>query len=115
MKRSEVTVEALKGLGYTAMHFLDSGWYMRARSVECNEKQSDDVFKAMVKIIRNGGKVEIVHSDLYYTVEVYSEELDYTNTPRGDMFYLTRTMTEVEHLEADIHTGRGQEWDFVAG
>lgn len=110
MKRSECTVESLKALGYEAKVCDEGSWRMKATVRECNERQAAEVFEIVAAIVRGGGHVEIGRNNMKYTVNIYVDKLDFTNTIGRDRFFLSRPMTEAERLEADLYTGRGKDW-----
>ena len=57
MKRSEVTADALRRMGYKAMVEYTS-WNSHTEE-ECTDKQAAELFELVAKTARDGGKVEI--------------------------------------------------------
>ena len=112
MKRNECTVEKLISLGYRAKHYYEASWFNKAQIAECSARDERDVFDVITTAVRTGGNVRVQRNEVTYTVEIYAEDLDFTQTPGKDLFFLSRPMTEAERLEADLITGRGKDWDF---
>lgn len=109
MKRSEVTVEALKKMGYVAMTHMRNDWRFGSRTNSpCTEKQSVELFELVAKAAREGGSVEIRRNNFNYTVNVFIDVSWQTLCGAPLVFYLSRPMTEVERLEADLFTGRNK-------
>lgn len=110
MKRSECTAYHLKGLGYKAMKCFNS-W--NNRSVEpCTTKKSDELFEAVVNVVRNGGQVDIRRNNMDYTVNIFLGEAKFTFRGTETVYFLSREMTDAEKLEADLYTGRGKDWEY---
>lgn len=106
MKRSEVTVEKLKALGYTARkQFMNSWRFGSQADSPCTEAQSEELFEMVVKAARFGESVEIRKNNANYTVNVFVEAS--WQEVRGTQltWYLSRPMTEAEVLEANLYTG----------
>ena len=113
MKRSECTVEKLKALGYVAKANFPASWRTKSLEKDCNEKQSAELFEAVVNVVKNGGLVEIRPNNYKYTVNVYLKETDHSDSLPPVIYYLSRPMSEAERLEADLYTGRGKDWDYA--
>lgn len=108
MKRSECTVDKLKALGYTAKVNFKNAWRYVDDEKECSEKQSTELFQAVVNVVKNGGAVEIRRNNLKYTVCVLIEGTRHEYRGTETVYYLSRPMTDAERLEADLYTGRGR-------
>ena len=108
MKRSECTIESLKALGYTAKVNFKNAWRYVDDEKDCNAKQSKELFDCIVNIVKNGGAVEIRRNNLKYTVNVFVNETMHEYRGTQTIYYLSRPMSEVERLEADLFTGRNK-------
>ena len=111
MKRNECSVEKLISLGYRAKHYFDGSWHTRPRTTDCNARDEKDVFDVFATAVRQGKNISHQRNYYTYTVNIYVEDLDFTNTPGRDHFFLSRPMTEAERFEADLITGRGKDWE----
>lgn len=103
MKRSEVTVEVLKRMGYKAMVAYTS-WNSHIER-ECNGRQSEELFELVAKTARDGGQVEIRRNHVRGTVIAH---VDGTNrAARGTecYYFLQRPMSEAEIMEESIRSG----------
>lgn len=106
MKRSEVTVEKLKALGYTAMKQFQNSWRFNSRTDSpCTEMQSAELFDLAVKAAREGGGVEIRKNNANHTVNVFIDVSWETLCGTQLVWYLSRPMTEAEIVEANLYTG----------
>lgn len=103
MKRSEVTIEALKRMGYKAMASLTTwnGYSER----ECNEKQSEELFAAVVKAVQNREKVEIRRNHVRGTVIAHIDGTFHSFKGTETCYFLQRQMTESEIMEESIKSG----------
>ena len=110
MKRSECTVHALYALDYKAICCMESTWRTKAHDEPLAGKRALEVFEAVVKIVRDGGHVDIRRNNFTYEVRVLCDELSHRH---GWHYALVRPMTDAERLEADLYTGRGVSWDVV--
>lgn len=108
MKRSECSVDKLKALGYTAKSNFKNAWQYVDHVEDCNAKQSEELFRCFVDVVKNGGAVEIRSNNFNYTVNVYIEGTKHEYRGTETIYYLSRPMTEVERLEADVYTGRNK-------
>lgn len=111
MKRNECSVEKLISLGYRAKHYFDGSWHTRPRTTDCSAKDEKDVFDVFVIAVLKGKNISHQRNYHTYTVNIYTEDLDFTKTPGRDLFFLSRPMTEAERFEADLITGRGKDWE----
>ena len=111
MKRSEVTVEKLKALGYVAKSSFVNAWRFHSEEKELNKRQSEELFALTVEIVRSGRSVEIRRNNFRHTVEVTVRVADIDNPAGGPKiyYYLSRPMTEAEVLEANQFTGKWEE------
>lgn len=103
MKRSEVTPEALRALGYKAMveYF---GWTQHIHK-ECNARQSAELFELVARTAREGGEVKIERNHVRGVVVVHVNRCPRALVRQGFYYTLQREMTEAEILEACIETG----------
>lgn len=106
MKRSECTVDNLKALNYKAMKRFNS--WLNRQVEPCNEKQSEELFEAVVNVVKNGGFVDIQRNNFSHTVNVFLEEAKFEYRGTKTVYFLSRPMTEAEILEADLYTGRNK-------
>lgn len=106
MKRSEVTADKLKGLGYVAMRQFENAWRFNSKEkAACNEKQSAELFDMVVKAAREGGSVEIRRNNFDYTVNVFVKASWKGFGGPTMTYFLSRPMTEAEIVEANLYTG----------
>lgn len=103
MKRSEVTAEALKRMGYKAMVEYTS-WNAHTER-ECNEKQSAELFELVAKTAREGGKVEIRRNHVRGTVIAHVDGTSHQYRGNDLYYFLQREMTEAEIMEESIRSG----------
>ena len=103
MKRSEVTAEALKRMGYKAMVEYTS-WHSH-REAECNTMRSEELFELVAKTAREGGKVEIRRNHVRGTVIAHVDGTSHTYRGTDTYYFLQREMTEAEILEESIRSG----------
>lgn len=103
MKRSEVTAEALKRMGYKAVVEYTS-WNAHTER-ECNEKQSAELFDLVAKTAREGGKVEIRRNHVRGTVIAHVDGTSHTYRGTDTYYFLQREMTEAEIMEESIRSG----------
>ena len=103
MKRSEVTVEALKRMGYKAMVEFTS-WNSYTEH-ECNAKQSAELFELVAKTAREGGRVEIRRNHVRGTVIAHVDGTSYRYRGSDFYYFLQREMTEAEIMEESIRSG----------
>lgn len=111
MKRSEVTVEKLKALGYVEKKTFVNSWRFHSEETDLNERQADELFALTVKIVRAGKSCEIRRNNAKHTVEVTVRVADLDNPNGGPQifYYLSRPMTEAEVFEANQYTGNWKE------
>lgn len=111
MKRSEVTVEKLKALGYVAKKSFVNAWRFHSEETDLNDRQADELFALTVKIVRAGKSCEIRRNNAKHTVEVTVRVADLYNPNGGPQifYYLSRPMTEAEVFEANQYTGNWKE------
>ena len=111
MKRSEVTVEKLKALGYVAKKTFVNSWRFHSEETDLKERQADELFALTVKIVRAGKSCEIRRNNAKHTVEVTVRVADLDNPNGGPQifYYLSRPMTEAEVFEANQYTGNWKE------
>lgn len=103
MKRSEVTAEAMRKMGYIAMAEFSS-WTGRTEK-ECNERQSTELFEAVAKAARTGRRVEIRRNHVRGTVIAHIDGT-HRNISGTDIYYfLQRPMTDAEIMEESIRSG----------
>lgn len=103
MKRSEVTLGALRAMGYKAMvEYV--GWTQHVRK-ECNARQSAELFELVAKTAREGGEVKIERNHVRGVVTVHVNRCPRALVRQGFYHTLQREMTEAEILEASIETG----------
>lgn len=107
MKRSEVTVEKLKALGYVAKKNFVNTWRFHSEETDLNERQSEELFTLTVKIVRSGKSCEIRRNNVRHTIEVTVRVADLGNPDGGPQiyYYLSRPMTEAEVFETNQYTG----------
>ena len=103
MKRSEVTVESLKTMGYKAMVEYSS-WNSHTEK-ECSPKQSAELFELVAKTAREGGKIEIRRNHVRGTVIVHIEGTSREARGAGLYYFLQRDMTDAEVMEESIRSG----------
>lgn len=103
MKRSEITVEALKRMGYKAMVEYTS-WNAHTER-ECNEKQSAELFELVTRVARTGGKVEIRRNHVRGTVIAHVDGTSHEYKGTEAYYFLQRKMTEAEIMEESIRSG----------
>lgn len=103
MKRSEVTAEALKRMGYKAMVAYTS--WCSHREAECNTMQSEELFELVAKTAREGGKVEIRRNHVRGTVIAHVDGTFRTYRGTDIYYFLQREMSESEILEESILSG----------
>ncbi|SCJ78733.1 Uncharacterised protein [uncultured Flavonifractor sp.] len=108
MKRSEVTTEALKRMGYKAMVSYTS-WNSHSE-YECNAKQSAELFELVAKTTREGGKVEIRRRLVRGVVTVHVYGADNMSPGSKFCYFLQRRMTNAEILEESIRSGLWVSW-----
>ena len=107
MKRSECTVEKLKELGYVGKSNFVNAWRFGSNDIkDLNEKQSNEVFKAIVDAVQRKQSVEIRKNNALHTVCVTLPQMrkDYRGTTIH--YYLERQMSEAEIFEANTYTGQ---------
>lgn len=78
---------------------------------ECTERQSEELFEAVVKTVRCGGKIDIRRNLVRKAVIVH---IDGTyHQYRGTEFYyfLQRPMSDAEILEESIKSGLWINWE----
>ena len=111
MKRSEVTIEKLKALGYVAKKNFVNSWRFHSEETDLNERQAEELFELTVKIVRSGQSCEIRRNNFRHTVEVTVRVADRDNLDGGPQifYYLSRPMTEAEIFEANQFTGSWEE------
>lgn len=102
MKRSEVTAEALKRMGYKAMVEYIS-WNDHTER-ECNEKQSAELFELVARAARTGGKVEIRRNHIRGTVIAHVDGTSHEYKGAETYYFLQRDMTEAEIMEESIRS-----------
>ena len=106
MKRSEVTADKLKALGYVAMRQFENAWRFDSKTkTVCNEKQSAELFALVVKAACEGGSVEIRKNNSDHTVNVFVEASWQEFRGTAMTYFLSRPMTAVEIVEANLYTG----------
>lgn len=103
MKRNEVTVEALKRVGYKAMVEFTS-WNSHTVE-ECNARQSAELFDLVAKTARDGGNVKIRRQHVRGTVIAYVGRTTHQSRGAEWHYFLQRQMTEAEIMEESIRTG----------
>ena len=103
MKRSEVTVEALKRMGYKAMVEYTS-WNSHTER-ECNAKPSAELFELVAKTAKEGGKVEIRRNHVRGTVIAHVDGTAHQHRGTDCYYFLQREMTEAEVMEESIRSG----------
>lgn len=103
MKRSEVTVEALKKMGYKAMTRLSTWTGYSER--ECDEKQSEELFLAVVKAVQTREKVDVLRSHVRGTVIVHIDGTIHSYKGTETWYFLQRRMSEGEIMEDSIRSG----------
>lgn len=103
MKRSEVTPEALRAMGYKAIVEY-TGWTQHTLK-ECNARQSAELFELVARTAREGGEVKIERNHVRGTVVVHVNRISRALMRQGFYYVLQRDMTEAEILEASIETG----------
>lgn len=103
MKPSEVTVEALKKMGYKAMTSLTTwnGYSER----ECSEKQSEELFLAVVKAVQNREKFVIRRNHVRGTVIAHIDGTFHSYKGTETYYFLQRQMTDAEIVEESIRSG----------
>lgn len=103
MKRSDVTVEALKRMGYKAM-VSQTSWNSHTES-ECNARQSEELFDLVARTARDGGHVEIQRNIVGGTVVAYVGGTSTVAQRMGFHYFLQRPMSEAEVMEYSIQNG----------
>lgn len=103
MKRSEVTVEALKRMGYKAMVEFIS-WNSHTWK-ECNPRQSAELFDLVVNAVRKGGQVQIRRLHLRGCVVVNIDGVYHRDRGSSWNYFLQRPMTEAEIMEESMNAG----------
>ena len=108
MKRTEVTAEKLKALGYTAKENWVNAWRFSSEEKNCSERHSKELFDLVVDAAHNGREVVITRNNRLHTVEV---EIPGCRNDWGTggvhevRYYLSRPMTEAEVIEANLFSG----------
>lgn len=103
MKRSDVTADALKRMGYKAMVAYTS-WNSNTEK-ECNASQSAELFKLVAKTAREGGKVEIRRNHVRGTVIAHVDGTTHQTRGTELYYFLQRKMTEAEIMEESVRSG----------
>lgn len=103
MKRSEVTADVLRALGYKAVVEY-TGWTQHVRK-ECNARQSAELFELVAKTAREGGEVKIERNHVRGVVTVHVNRCARALVQHGFYCVLQREMTDAEIFEASIKTG----------
>ena len=105
MKRSEVTADALRRMGYKAMVEYTS-WNSHTEE-ECTDKQAAELFELVAKTARDGGKVEIRRNHVRGTVIAHVDGTSRNVCGMDIYYFLQRNMTEAEIMEESIRSGLG--------
>lgn len=103
MKRSEVTADVLRKMGYKAMVEYTS-WTTR-KETECNERQSAELLELVAKTAREGGKIEIRRNHVRGTVIAHVDGTSRELYRHGFYYFIQRQMTEAEIMEESIKSG----------
>ena len=102
MKRSEVTVDGLKALGYVAKCNTINSWTWRDKETTLNARQSEELFRITVDTIRGGGHFEIRRNLRHRAVEITVRVADVDESSLRFYYYLSRPMTEEEIAAASV-------------
>lgn len=104
MKRSEITVESLKRMGYVAMVSFTS--WNGHKETECNDRQSEELFNIVAYKVQNGGKIDIRRNHVRGRVVVDIGDTA-SKSYRGTEihYFLERQMTDAEIVEASVRSG----------
>lgn len=104
MKRSEVTMENLKALGYVAYRQNANAWTFSKQTSQLNQKQSDELFRLVVDATRQNKAVDIHYNLVQLEVRITLPELDAIH---GDScrYYLSRPMTKAEQEREEKRIG----------
>lgn len=103
MKRSEVTADKLRGIGYKAMRAITT-WNTNHEE-ECNEKQSAELFELVAKTAREGGKVEIRRNHVRGTVIAHVDGTYHSYRGTEIYYFLQRPMSAAEIFEGCVSSG----------
>lgn len=109
MKRSEVTVENLKKMGYKAKVYQVT--WNAANEFECGQKTGEEVFELVAEAAREGKKVDIRRNHVRGTVIATVDGM--TKSYRGTelSYFLERKMSDAEILEESLRSGLFVSWN----
>lgn len=94
MKRTEVTVEKLKALGYEAYVHTQNDWTFQQCDTKLKERQSNELFQLVVDAVGKKQPISIHYDIVRLTVRITLPELD--NSGMNRRYYLSRPMTDAE-------------------